>query len=305
MQLLVPPAVTTEQVQIILNGASGGGYSEAQIERLRRLFQQAGVDARILLDRSGEGIGELARRAMKGRPGVLVAGGGDGTLNAVANVVRGTDTALGILPLGTLNHFAKDLHIPLDIPEAVRTIAAGRRVAVDLGEVNGTAFLNNSSIGLYPNIVRERKRQQQRFRRSKRSAMVWATLAALHRSRLLDLRLELEDRSVACRAPFIFVGNSEYIMEGFNIGARARLDAGRLSVYTTQRSSAGGLMLLALRAMLGRLRQADDFSAFSATRLRVETPHNRLLVATDGEISLKDAPLDYRILPKALNVIVP
>jgi diacylglycerol kinase family enzyme len=103
----------------------------------------------------------------------------------------------------------------------------------------------------------------------------------------------------------VFVGNNEYIMEGFNIGARARLDAGRLSVYTTQRSHAGGLMLLALRALLGRLRQADDFGAFSASTLRVETPHERLLVATDGEISLMATPLDYRILPKTLNVIVP
>jgi diacylglycerol kinase family enzyme len=207
--------------------------------------------------------------------------------------------------MGTLNHFAKDLGIPLDIAAAVRTIARGRRAAVDVGEVNGTGFLNNSSLGLYPDIVRERERQQRRFRRSKRSAMVWATLAALDRSRLLELRLQLDDREHACRAPFVFVGNNEYIMEGFDIGARARLDAGRLSIYTTRRCHVGGLIILALRALFGRLRQADDFMAFRASTLRVESRHPRLLVATDGEIHLMETPLDYRIVPRSLNVIVP
>jgi diacylglycerol kinase family enzyme len=223
----------------------------------------------------------------------------------VANILRETDTALGILPLGTLNHFAKDLGIPLELDQAARTIAAGRQIAVDVGEVNGKAFINNSSLGVYPDMVRERTRQQRRFRRSKRAAMIWATLAALNRASLLSLRLQLENRELACRAPFVFIGNNEYLMEGFNIGKRARLDAGVLSVYTTQHSTRAGLLMLALRAILGRLRQSDDFIAMRARNLRVETPHKRLLVATDGEVSVMETPLEYHIRPRALNVIVP
>lgn len=248
---------------------------------------------------------DLARRALKERPAILVAAGGDGTVSAIADVVRGTETALGVVPLGTLNHFAKDLGIPLDPVEAARTIAGGRRTAVDVGEVNGRCFLNNASLGLYPGIVRERERQQRRLRRSKRAAMLWATLAVLDRPPFLDLRLEVEDRVHDCRAPFVFVGNNDYQLEGFEIGTRARLDAGVLNVYTTRRCTAGGLVILALRALCGRLRQADDFMESSVRFLRVESSRRSLLVATDGEVSTMDTPLEFRIRPRSLQVIVP
>jgi diacylglycerol kinase family enzyme len=94
-------------------------------------------------------------------------------------------------------------------------------------------------------------------------------------------------------------------MEGFDIGTRERLDCGRLSIYTAHRCSVPGLALLALRAVLGRLRQAEDFDAVSARELRVETPHRRLLVATDGELNIMDTPLEFRIVPGALEVLVP
>ena len=234
-----------------------------------------------------------------------MAAGGDGTVGSLADVVRGTNTALGILPLGTLNHFAKDLGVPLDAVEAARSIAAGHRIAVDVGEVNGRCFLNNAGLGLYPGIVRERERQQRRLRRSKRAAMLWATLAVLDRPSFLDLRLELDERVHDCRAPFVFVGNNDYAMEGFDIGSRARLDAGCLNVYTTRRCTAGGLLTLALRAVCGTLRQADDFMESSVRYLRVESRRPRLLVATDGEVNAMDTPLEFRIRPRSLQVIVP
>jgi diacylglycerol kinase family enzyme len=226
-------------------------------------------------------------------------------VSAVADVVRGSGTALGVIPVGTLNHFAKDLGIPLDPAEAVRVIAAGRCVGVDVGEVNGRGFINNASLGLYADLVRKRQRQQRRLHRSKRTAMLWAALEVLGRSRLLDLRLELDDRTQECRAPFVFVGNNHYVLEGFEIGKREQLDAGILSVYTTRRGSGAGLIGLALRALFGRLRQADDFMESAVRLLRVESPHRRLLVATDGELHALDTPLEFRIRPRALQVIVP
>ena len=289
-------------IPVVLNGASGPGHARADIERLQGSFARAGLEADVLTDVD---IAEVARRALRNRPPVLVAGGGDGTLNAVANVVRGTDTALGVLPLGTLNHFAKDLGLPLELDAAVGVIKTGRRTAVDLGEVNGRVFLNNASLGIYPDIVRERTRQQRRFGRSKMSAMLWATLAAMNRAPLLSLRLELDQRPHECRAPFVFIGNNDYVMEGFNIGTRTRLDAGHLSVYTTQHCHRGGLLILALRALFGRLRQSEDFTILQARTLRVETKHTRLLVATDGEVTIMETPLEFRLLPGSLQVIVP
>ncbi|HKX37397.1 MAG TPA: sphingosine kinase, partial [Burkholderiales bacterium] len=119
------------------------------------------------------------------------------------------------------------------------------------------------------------------------------------------LRLELDDEVRHCRAPFVFVGNNNYTLEGFNIGTRAKLDQGQLTVYTTRRSSAGGLARLALRALFGRLRQADDFMESSVRSLQVESRRRRLLVALDGEVHALETPLEFRILPRALQVIVP
>jgi diacylglycerol kinase family enzyme len=302
LQALTPTPVASTTVPVVLNGKAGAG---ADIEDLKRAFREAGFDADISALGPGGDLRDLARRALKERPDVLVAAGGDGTVSSLADVVRGTDTALGIVPLGTLNHFAKDLGIPLDPVEAARTIANGRRIRVDVGEVNGSCFLNNASLGLYPGIVRERERQQRRLRRSKRAAMVWATLAVLDRPQFLDLRLELEDRVHDCRAPFVFVGNNDYQLEGFDIGTRARLDAGVLTVYTTARCTAGGLLTLALRAVCGTLRQADDFVELSARSLRVESFRGSLLVATDGEVRAMDTPLEFRIRPRSLTVVVP
>lgn len=264
--------------------------------------RQALPDARWL---EGEDPRELARRALYERPPVVVAAGGDGTVSAVADVVRGSGSALGILPVGTMNHFARDLGIPLDPSEAARAIARGKTALVDVGEVNGRCFVNNASLGLYPGIVRERERQQRRLRRSKRAAMLWATLAALHRPPELDLLLELDGKLQRCAAPFVFIGNNEYAVEGFEIGTRERLDAGSLNIYTTRRCGAGGLIKLALHAMFGRLRQADDFMHTTVRSLRVESRRPRLLVATDGELSLMETPLEFRLLPGALEVIVP
>jgi diacylglycerol kinase family enzyme len=307
LHALAHTLVASTEVPVILNGRAGGRSADA--EALGAAFHGAGLVARINTFARGEEIRKLARRALRERPPVLVAAGGDGTVSAVADLVRGSGTALGVIPVGTLNHFARDLGIPLDPAEAARVIAAGRRVGVDVGEVNGRAFINNASLGLYADLVRKRKRQQRHLRRSKRMAMLWAALEVLERSRLLDLRLELEervhDRVQECRAPFVFVGNNDYVLEGFEIGRRERLNGGMLNVYTTRRSSAAGLFGLALRALFGRLRQADDFAESAVRSLRVESRRRRLLVATDGELHAFDTPLEFRIRPRALQVIVP
>lgn len=305
LQLLEPTAVLSKSVPVILNCKAGGGRQRAESDELSKAFDGTGTAPQVLACEDGTDLRELVRDALKERPPVIVAAGGDGTVSAVAEALRGTSTALGVLPLGTLNHFAKDLGLPLDAAQAARVIAEGRRARVDIGVVNGRSFINNASLGIYPKIVRERTDRQRRFGHSKRTAMLWATLAVLDRPALLELRLELDDRVHDCRAPFVFVGNNDYALEGFEIGTRPRLDAGQLNVYTTKRCSAGGLLGLALRAMFGRLRQADDFMKSAVRSLRVESRRPRLAVALDGELATLETPLEFKILPKALQVIVP
>jgi diacylglycerol kinase family enzyme len=298
-----PPVLGTT-IPVIANARAGGGHSTDSMDGLRKAFADEGITAEVMAPRGHE-IEETLRKAVGQRPPAIVAAGGDGTVSAVAHALRGTGIALAVVPFGTFNHFAKDLGIPLDTKEAVRVLLDGRRVAVDVGEVNGRTFVNNSSLGLYPGMVRTREKLQRRFGPSKRMAMLWAMLAAMRRSPLLTIELQADSDVQRCRSPFVFVGNNQYGMAGFDIGSRERLDGGVLSIYTTRRCSVGGLASLALRALFGRLHQAEDFDAVSARELRVETPHRRLLVATDGELNIMDTPLEFRIVPGALEVLVP
>jgi diacylglycerol kinase family enzyme len=246
-----------------------------------------------------------ARKAIGDGVQAVVAGGGDGTINAVASVLADSGVAFGVLPLGTLNHFAKDLGIPLAPDQAVRNVVEGKRIRVDVGEVNGRVFLNNSSLGLYPDIVRDREKQQHRLGRGKWPAAAWATVAALRRYPFLNVRLTVDGVQHARRTPFVFIGNNEYIMQGLSVGARARLDCGVLSLYVAQRPGRLGLLRFAWRALCGRLAQERDFDVMLSDKIDIETHHRHLRVATDGEVSVMATPLRYRIRPAALTVIVP
>ncbi|MES2400308.1 MAG: diacylglycerol kinase family protein [Pseudomonadota bacterium] len=295
----------TRKIAVILNASAGLGCNDESATSFVQKFAAHGMEATVTLARNGGELLGAAEQALKDGVPMVAAGGGDGTQNAVASRLIGTDVIFGVLPMGTLNHFAKDLGIPLDIDEAVALIAAGHRTQVDTAEVNGHSFLNNSSLGLYPDTVRRRELQQSRLGRSKWPAFIWAALTSLKRYPFLNLQLTTDKISYRQRTPFIFIGNNEYIMEGFNIGARNTLQDGRLSLYFAHRTSRLGLVVLAVRAVFGRLKQAKDFEMLSARTLTIESRHRQLRVSTDGEVNLMDTPLVYRIRPASLNVFVP
>ena len=188
----IATAGKTCNTPVIVNASAGAGRTIEWAAELTRKFRANGMDVDVTLAKTGIQTIETAQRAQAQGATIIVAGGGDGTINAVASVVAGTRIALGVLPLGTLNHFAKDLHIPLNLDEAIRTIANGRPLHVDVGEINDKIFLNNSSLGLYPDIVRERENLQRRLGRGKWSAFFWATLAALRRYPFVNARLTID-----------------------------------------------------------------------------------------------------------------
>jgi diacylglycerol kinase family enzyme len=301
------------RAEVILNASAGTGECEAARGRLEKFFDANGLTARIALARGGEEIVETARcAAADDETQIVVAGGGDGTINAVASQLVGTKKILGVLPFGTLNHFAKDLRVPLDTEAAALTIVAGHTARVDVGEVRSETdagdshfFLNNSSLGLYPTLVRERERLQQRLGQGKWSAAFWAALTVLRRYPFVNVRMNADGRELRRRTPFVFIGNNEYELDAFQIGTRARLDAGALSLHVTRDIGRLGLLRLGLRALFGRLHKDKDFDALNVHEVWIETRHARLRVATDGEVNIMRPPLHYCVLPGALRVIVP
>ncbi len=293
-------------IAVIINGSAGSGHDDAQADALRAKFSSHGLDARVTLAASGADMIDAAKAAVAEGLAIVVAGGGDGTINAVASVLAGTETSFGVLPLGTLNHFAKDMGIPLDLDQAIANVAEGIPKRVDVGEVNDRIFLNNSSLGLYPDMVRDREKQQRRLGRGKWPAALWATMGALRRYPFLSVRFKLDNGDEHARhTPFVFIGNNEYTMEGFAIGERSRLDGGRLSLYVAQRPGRLGLLRMAWSALCGTLAQERDFDVLHTAGMDIETRHKRLRVATDGEVTVMSTPLRYQIRPGALRVIVP
>jgi YegS/Rv2252/BmrU family lipid kinase len=292
-------------IPVIINAGAGNPHVAGRVEALTKLFSASGVRVDVRLAKTGADVDTLVREAAAQKPHMLVAAGGDGTISSAAAALAGTGIILGVLPFGTLNHFAKDLRIPLTLAEAVQNIVDANVAEVDVGEVNGRVFINNSSLGMYPDMVRDRKRQQTRLGRGKLRSLVWASVAVFRRYPFLTVSIEVEGKKHRLRTPLVFIGNNEYVMSGFDIGARERVDAGALSIYIVRKHGRAALVRLALEALAGRLKQARDFEALSATEFTIETRHSRILVAADGEIRRMKSPLHYRIRARSLRVIVP
>jgi diacylglycerol kinase family enzyme len=293
-----------QNVTCILNCRAGSHAAVQAQEVIERTAAEQGRQVRVVVCQGGDDIGALARQASQ-RGGVVAGGGGDGTISAVAAALVDSDAALGVLPLGTLNHFAKDLGIPLELDAAARTLFTGTDKRVDVGDVNGHVFLNNSSIGLYPQIVREREDQQQLHGRSKWVAFARASAHVLRRGGTLHVGVE-DDRHGArtLDTPFVFVGNNPYEVTGLEIGKRARLDCGTLWLCTAPYASRLKLLRLAVSALLGRVGGAD-LTRRDVKEALIRTRRRHLTVATDGEVSVMRTPLHYRIRPAALRVVVP
>ena len=271
---------------------------------LRQALAGNGAKLEILLAGQGSDIAALARRAVQQHRPAVIAAGGDGTVNAVAAQLVGTGVPLGVLPLGTLNHFAKELRMPLEREAALHSLLTGRVINVDAAEVNGRPFVNNSSLGLYPWLVAEREKEQCKGH-SKWAAFAQAGLSVLRRYPFLDVRLDVEGRELRYSTPFVFIGNNKYSMEAFRIGARESLSGGELCLFVAARGRRRDLLKLALWTLLGRASRACELQALCAREILIETRRKRVRVALDGEVTWMESPLRYRTLPGALRVIVP
>lgn len=293
-----------DDIAVIINGSAGCGHDDDKLAEIEAQLRAAGCPAEAVLASADEMDGAV-ERAVQGGARTIVVGGGDGTLSLAAARLADSDITLGILPMGTLNHFAKDLDIPLDLPAAVRTVLHGHVAKVDLGEVNGHVFINNSSVGIYPDIVRLRERQQQRFGTGKWLAFAAAIWIVLRRGTRLTLRIAGADRELPRRTPFVFVGNNEYRHAGLDFGSRESLQGGELGVYTTRKQGFLGLLGITLKGLAGRLKEGADYDTLRAREVVIETRRHRLRVANDGEVHWMTSPLRYRSRVGALQVRVP
>lgn len=290
-------------IAVVLNASSGHGAAMKVAARLEELFKAAGRQAHITLARTGGELSTAVRKAVEAGCDTLVAGGGDGTINTAASAILGREITLGVLPLGTLNHFAKDLGIPLDLEEATKLILKGSWCKVDVGEVNGRCFLNNSSLGVYPVIVRLRERYRATLR-GKWIAAFWAALTVMRRNPFMAVKLHVEGQAMVRRTPLVLVANNEYRTTGIHAGTRESLARGRLALYVLNAERRPGLLQLALKVLVEGAERVKELDLFTVEEVAVETRRRRLQVALDGEVVTLDSPLQYRTRPAALKVHV-
>lgn len=274
----------------IINDRSGNAQTSSKTT-VNKMFAKHGVEIDFYEIQDGNSISDLAKEAVKKNYDTIVAGGGDGTLNAVATaLVDKPKIKFGILPLGTLNHFAGALNIPLDLEKAVETIVAGHTIAIDVGEVNGYIFLNNSSLGLYPAIVRLRE-IMQKSGWSKWPAATWAAAKMFTRFRRLRLKITssaVTEMTTDCS--MLFIGNNTYEMNLSNLGKRPTLVGGNIWVMVPNVSTRWNFITSILASVLAREKHKDIIT-FNANKMNVMTKKKILKVAIDGEVVRITPPL--------------
>lgn len=267
-------------------------------------LETAGVSASIKAV-DGNEIEQCTRDAVEGGARLVIVGGGDGSISAAAQALAGSEATLGILPIGTLNHLARDLGLPFELDRAVEVIAKGRAHAIDVVEINGRIFVNNAAIGLYPLMVLDREAQQERLGRSKRLAMLVASLRTMARFHHQRLTLTSDDGKARVDTPLLFVGNNDYRLEMPGAGQRHRLDDGKLCVLVLRKKGLPGFLAAVGRALLGVTGEDDMVRIDDIEKLRVDSTRSTITLAVDGETTTMKPPLNFRIRRQALKVIVP
>lgn len=295
------------RVAVVLNSSAGSllGRNEAEAEVARHLAS-AGLEAIHVPDHPDGLIARLDDAIAHGADAVVV-GGGDGTIAAAAAKLMGSNTALGILPLGTMNMLAKDLGIPLELGQAAEALAHGAIRAIDVAEVNGQIYLCNSVIGSPSWLGRHRERHRGKASLRTRIAFAIANIRAAWRHRPMRLLVELDGgrRAVRLWTRAIAVANNRYA-EGFGlVMSRPRLDAGELTLYVARRYGLWWWARLLVGMFLGSWRGAKLVHERTAREVTIRSPRKALRVMSDGEAQVLASPLVYRIHPGALRVIVP
>jgi diacylglycerol kinase family enzyme len=298
---------------VVLNAGSGHAETELRCSTIRDVLAGAGRRCHLEVVHDASDLGAAAQR-MAARAvaegGVLVAAGGDGTLNTVAHEAVQRGCPFGVLPQGTFNYFGRTHHIPEDLAAAVHALLRARARPVQIGMVNERIFLVNASVGLYPKLLEEREHDKQQYGRSRVVALLSALKTALGRYRNLRITVELDGRPRRLRTPTLFVGNNRLQMEQVGMPPlQHALDEGRLAAIAPRAVGKLRMLGLLVRGALGRLGEADDVDAFAFKTMTVRAPllsaRRRLKVATDGEVCRMALPLRFQVLEHHLHLLVP
>ncbi|TCB52552.1 diacylglycerol kinase [Acinetobacter sp. ANC 4779] len=237
--------------------------------------------------------------------GVIVAAGGDGTLNAVAAKLMQTEIPMGILPLGTFNYVARLLNIPLDLLKAADVIATGKMREVHVAQINDHIYLNNASLGLYPLFIQKRELYNQRLGRFALNAYTSGLDVLIRDRKELKLEVEVDGKKYPVKTPLIFFGNNQLQLEEMNLGIAESAQKGKVAGLVVAKSDKRTLFKILWQLIKGNLEKAPDVYCFSADEVKIYSKRKKLTVALDGEIVEIQPPLKISVRKNALKMMVP
>jgi diacylglycerol kinase family enzyme len=303
-------ALNRKPVTVLWNSAAGWSDSDEQVRQVESILAGDGAPVTVFRIKKGEDITATSRRLLGKGAEILVAAGGDGTINGVASALVHSPASLAVIPAGTLNHFARDLGIPLDVAGAAECARNGHPIETDVGCVNNRIFVNNSVLGLYPLYRAAREAYERKGLGGNRITQFFAVVRAIVRVLWhlphLKLQLQMEDGGVLpVETPFVLIANNEHEVENWNIGHRTSLNKGHLWVYVMRRCSRWAMVRFFASFLFRRFSRREAFDIYRTRAVTVDTKAAHLRVGVDGEIVRMETPLRYSSLPKALRVIAP
>jgi diacylglycerol kinase family enzyme len=287
---------------LVINAASGKAKRGNELKTLvAAAIKHKNLDIHLL--QAHDNVEQIVKQAIKKGASTIGVAGGDGTINSVASALVETGVPLVIIPFGTLNHFARDIGVSSKIEEALALFETGQLLTIDVGEVNGHYFLNNSSVGIYSRLVKEREKHEQRL--GKWLAFAVAGWYVLRHPRLVHIKLDIGGQTQDLKVGLIFFSNNQADTSPLTAGHRPRLDRQVLDTFVVKASTPWEMFGVARNFLRNRLEQSPLVTRTEISEATVYTEHHRLRVACDGEVRVINSPLNYRIHPAALVVKVP
>jgi len=309
-------AMTSPSAPFFIVFNAGSGRDDANVTRtiIETFLTEAGREYHVMLVEDASQLPHISAQAVaraQAQEGVVVAAGGDGTINAVAQAVLGSGCPFGVLPQGTFNYFSRTHGIPSDTAEALRALLNSRAYPVPVGLVNDRVFLVNASLGLYPKLLEEREAYKESYGRTRLVAWWAGIMTLLHEHRPMRIHVEHGDQSYELRTLMLFVSNNRLQLERIGLPEAKAVEQGHLVATVLKPVDTLTLMRLMLRGALGQLGDAEHIASFAFRQITVMPARallygrRRIKVAMDGEVTLLTAPLQFRLAPEELLLIKP
>ena len=299
-------------LSIIYNQKSGfhAAQQDEVYERLMTFWTQHGFEIQVFelnqkvdFDEMMKSV--LSRHQQADLRGVVVAAGGDGTLNAVAKRLMHTNIPMGVIPLGTFNYVARVLDIPIDVFAAADVIATGKFREVHVATINDQIYLNNASLGLYPLFIKKRELYNQHFGRFPLNAYTSGLDVLLREHKSLKLYINVDGQKYPVATPLIFFGNNQLQLCDMKLRIAECAANGKLAGVVVAKSDRFSLLKMLLKLIQGKIEQTPDVYTFCAENITVGCKKDKVTVAIDGELMELETPLNFSVQKSSLKVMVP